>query len=220
MMATATTTTLAHIFRENEQQIYARAVSKAKQVGPHYATTADSVLRHTFELILNALIDYWEMGGVSKIEEYADWRAHLSFSLDFSPSEVLRGLDILPEQLQPYIVQSYSNEDEMLMAMSKMDDGIGLLRRHYTDRHFALQEQRLVQLHEGTISISLESNLERGLELTVNTARDLAGARFAALGVAGDNGKLDHLVMAGTNGEKAKTSGDLPKQILAAILRE
>jgi two-component system, NarL family, sensor histidine kinase DevS len=58
-------------------------------------------------------------------------------------------------------------------------------------------EQRLVALHKASLELVSDLSLETVLERIVNTARDLAGARYAAIGVLGDNGAFDQFIPVG-----------------------
>jgi hypothetical protein len=49
------------------------------------------------------------------------------------------------------------------------------------------------------------------LRQIVGAARDLLGARYAALGVLGRDGRLEQFVHAGTDGELVTRIGDLPR---------
>jgi two-component system, NarL family, sensor histidine kinase DevS len=72
-------------------------------------------------------------------------------------------------------------------------------------------EQRLVALHKASLELVSDLSLETVLERIVNTARDLAGARYAAIGVLGDNGAFDQFIPVGLDLEQISKIGTPPK---------
>lgn len=76
-------------------------------------------------------------------------------------------------------------------------------------------------VHQAALTITSELSLSRGLETIVQTAKDLVGARFAALGVPGPNGKLEQFITTGVSEEERQLMGHLPRGIglLGEILK-
>lgn len=83
-------------------------------------------------------------------------------------------------------------------------------------------EQALAALNQAALSISSEVSLDKVLKQITDSARDLVGARYAALGVPGPEGHLEKFVTSGIEEEEAK---DIPHRplglgVLGAIMRE
>lgn len=83
-------------------------------------------------------------------------------------------------------------------------------------------EQRLGRLLDANQAIVGELSLPLVLRRIVDAARDLAGARYAALGVIGDDGQLQEFVHLGMDPGTVKRIGELPKGlgVLGALIRE
>ena len=64
--------------------------------------------------------------------------------------------------------------------------------------------------------------LEEVLQLIVDRVRDLAAARYAALGIAGEDGRIERFITAGIDLEQRRAIGDLPRGrgLLGLIIRE
>ena len=60
----------------------------------------------------------------------------------------------------------------------------------------------LDSVHEAALSITAELSLPVVLERIVHIARDLAGARYAALGVPGPDGNLEQFKVSGLTDEE------------------
>src|SRR3990170_725244 len=56
---------------------------------------------------------------------------------------------------------------------------------------------RLAALDSATVAISQELSLERVLQLIVDNVRPLVGARYAALGIADEAGRLERFITSG-----------------------
>jgi signal transduction histidine kinase len=85
------------------------------------------------------------------------------------------------------------------------------------------QEQRLRKLLEVGRSLVAELELETVLELVLSAARELTGARFAALGVLDDQGEeLERFLTAGIDGETHAAIGRLPRGrgVLGVLIRD
>jgi two-component system, NarL family, sensor histidine kinase DevS len=72
-------------------------------------------------------------------------------------------------------------------------------------------EQRLVALHRASLELVSDLSLETVLERIVHTARELAGARYAALGVIGEDGHFEKFIPAGLDREQMEKIGAPPK---------
>ena len=83
-------------------------------------------------------------------------------------------------------------------------------------------EQALAALNEAALAIASEVALDNVLQQITDSARELAGARFAALGVPDAEGGLEKFV---TSGMRAETEAEIPHRpeglgVLGAIMRE
>jgi len=81
---------------------------------------------------------------------------------------------------------------------------------------------QLEALNQAAIAITAELGLERVLQRIADMARDLAGARYAALGVPDAQGGMEHFVFSGITPEQAKRVGQPPRGegMLGLLLRE
>lgn len=212
---------LMTIIHENQEAIYAAGIEHVRQTWPHYAAAPDDALRRSWEAILEALADYWERGDEGKARTWAEMRAYLSANLGFPASEVLGGLDLLPGLIRPHLEANLTQPSELLGALDQLDTGVGFLRRHYLDAHFAIHEDRLARLHELTIAIGFERSLEQALERVAAAACELAGAGYTALAVY-ENGHLAQFIHVGLSDEKVQAIGDPPtgRGLLGALTEE
>jgi two-component system, NarL family, sensor histidine kinase DevS len=71
-------------------------------------------------------------------------------------------------------------------------------------------EQRLVALHRASLELVSDLSLETVLERIVSMARELAGAKYAALGVIDEEGQLEKFIPVGMPEEKVKAIDHLP----------
>ena len=84
-------------------------------------------------------------------------------------------------------------------------------------------QSRLRALLEASIAISSELSLDALLQRLVETAADLTGARYAALGVIDRSGsQLERFLTTGIDDETHATIGDLPRGrgILGVLIRD
>ncbi|HJW83359.1 MAG TPA: GAF domain-containing sensor histidine kinase [Anaerolineae bacterium] len=81
---------------------------------------------------------------------------------------------------------------------------------------------QLQALNEASIAITSELGLDRVLKRIVDLARELAGARYGALGVPDGKGELEQFVVSGMTPEEAAQVGHPPRGagLLGALLRE
>lgn len=84
----------------------------------------------------------------------------------------------------------------------------------------SLNEQQLTAIHKAALTITSELSLARVLETIAITARDLSGARFAALGVPGPHGNLEQFITEGISDDERRAMAHLPegKGLLGHIL--
>ena len=78
------------------------------------------------------------------------------------------------------------------------------------------------RLSEAVLAVSDQLTVPEVLQTIVDTARELVGAEFAALGVPDDDGSFAEFVVAGVSDEMRAAIGPLPRQhgFLAVMLRE
>jgi signal transduction histidine kinase len=78
------------------------------------------------------------------------------------------------------------------------------------------------RLSEAVLAVSDQLTVPEVLQTIVDTARELVGAEYAALGVPDDDGSFAEFVVAGVSDEMRAAIGPLPRQhgFLAVMLRE
>ena len=83
-------------------------------------------------------------------------------------------------------------------------------------------EERLVALHKASLELVRDLSPEIVLPHIVNLAREQAGARYAALGVIGDNGELAQFIPVGMPEDMISRIGHHPvgKGMIGAIIHE
>ncbi|HTK56700.1 MAG TPA: GAF domain-containing sensor histidine kinase [Gemmatimonadales bacterium] len=87
----------------------------------------------------------------------------------------------------------------------------------------ATSQARLEQVLETSVRLAAEHSLDRVLQLVADSAREVIGARYAALGVlAADGHTLDRFVVSGLEPEDTARLGALPRGhgILGLVIRE
>ena len=82
--------------------------------------------------------------------------------------------------------------------------------------------ERLVALEAATRAIAAELDVDRVLGLIVDRVRDLAGARFAALGIADGRGRIERFITSGIEPERRAEIGGVPRGhgLLGLIIRD
>jgi signal transduction histidine kinase len=77
-------------------------------------------------------------------------------------------------------------------------------------------------ISQAVLAISRQMPVRQVLQVIVDSARTLVGARYAALGVPDETGSFGEFVVSGMSAELQRAIGDLPKQhgMLGALLRE
>ena len=83
-------------------------------------------------------------------------------------------------------------------------------------------ERRLAGLVEAGMVLASEVDLDQLLQRIADLARDVIGARYAAVGVLGDDGRLSRFIYSGIDDHTAKLIGDLPSGhgVLGVIIEE
>src|SRR5919112_5787093 len=78
----------------------------------------------------------------------------------------------------------------------------------------------LEAMSDAVLAIAAERSVERVLRLLVHAARDLAGARYAALGVPDGEGAFAQFITAGMTDAEVAAMGPLPRThgLLGAML--
>ena len=79
-------------------------------------------------------------------------------------------------------------------------------------------EQRLERLLAANRAIVGELSLPTVLRRVVEAARDLVGAHYAALGVIGDDGRLQEFIHLGADSDAVASISDLPQGLGAKAL--
>lgn len=83
-------------------------------------------------------------------------------------------------------------------------------------------EERLTTLHQASLELVGVLSLDEVLQRIVNLAREQAGARYAALGLLGEEGQIARFIPVGMTPEQIEHIGDLPmgKGMLGALMVE
>jgi len=83
-------------------------------------------------------------------------------------------------------------------------------------------EARLAALDAALAAISRELDLDRVLQLIVDRVRTLSGARYAALGLAGPDGRIELFITSGISDAARRRIGALPagRGLLGTMVRE
>ncbi len=92
----------------------------------------------------------------------------------------------------------------------------------YTRQQLAVRNRQLAALNEAALAIAAELTLEKVLEKIVNSARELIGAQYAALGVPNAEGNLETFVYSGMPTELAMQIPHLPEGhgLLGALIHD
>jgi signal transduction histidine kinase len=82
--------------------------------------------------------------------------------------------------------------------------------------------EQLESLDEATRAIAGIVNLEVALQLVVDRVRELLGARYAALGIAEPDGRIERFITSGITAEQRSAIGPIPQGhgLLGLIIRE
>ncbi|MCB9418323.1 MAG: GAF domain-containing sensor histidine kinase [Ardenticatenaceae bacterium] len=89
-------------------------------------------------------------------------------------------------------------------------------------QEFEERNRQLEALNQAAIAIAGELSLEKVLQKIVDSARDLVGARYAALGVPNSDGIMETFVHRGMTTDEAAAMSHFPRGLglLGAIIRE
>ena len=89
-----------------------------------------------------------------------------------------------------------------------------------TSTQDALEELRA--LTEAGVTLTSELALETVLQKVVDIARELIGARYAALSVLGPSGEITSFITSGISAEEREAIGDIPagKGLLSVLLHK
>lgn len=84
------------------------------------------------------------------------------------------------------------------------------------------EDRTIEALNQAALTIASELDSEKVLKQIVDTARDLVGARYAALGVPGRDGRLSRFIYSGMTKAEADKMSHLPRGLglLGAIITE
>jgi signal transduction histidine kinase len=96
------------------------------------------------------------------------------------------------------------------------------LRNAAAFEHEARERREAQAINEAALAMTSELSVDRLLELIVSQVRDLVGARYAALGVPGPNGKLARFITVGISPMQRSRIGPLPEGhgLLGALLHD
>jgi PAS domain S-box-containing protein len=80
----------------------------------------------------------------------------------------------------------------------------------------------LVAAYEAALAVASELNLESVLQRITDLAREVGRARYGALGVANETGRLEHFLISGLTPEEQAAIGPLPEGhgLLGTLIRE
>jgi signal transduction histidine kinase len=83
-------------------------------------------------------------------------------------------------------------------------------------------DEALYALDRATRAIAGELDLDRVLQLIVDSVRTLVGAQYAALGIVDSNGRIERFITSGISGELRRQIGPLPEGhgLLGTIIRD
>jgi len=83
-------------------------------------------------------------------------------------------------------------------------------------------DDALYALDRATRAIAGELDLDRVLQLIVDSVRELVGAKYAALGIVGDSGRIERFITSGISAELRTLIGPLPQGhgLLGTIIRD
>jgi hypothetical protein len=108
------------------------------------------------------------------------------------------------------------------LLMGELGLSIEQLTRHLVDQASVIMsaQERLRRLLHANRSIVQELSLPAVLHRIVDTARDVAGARYAALGVIGNDGLLEQFLHVGLADDRVRAIGELPSGALGALIED
>ena len=82
--------------------------------------------------------------------------------------------------------------------------------------------EHLAALNEASLSLTSELSLETVLQKVVDLSRQVVNARYGALGVLGEDGRIQQFISSGISRQERERIGDLPqgKGLLGLVMRE
>ncbi len=91
-----------------------------------------------------------------------------------------------------------------------------------TGKQLAIRNQQLVALNQAALAIAAELSLEKALKRIVDSARELVGAQYAAIGVPSADGHLETFAYSGMPTALAELIPSLPQGhgLLGALIEE
>jgi two-component system sensor histidine kinase DevS len=124
--------------------------------------------------------------------------------------------------------EEFSHDDQKLVEMLAAHAAIAIRKatllkeQAETSRRVEERNRQLAALNRATLAITGELTLDRVLQQIVDSARDLANAEYAALGVPSADGSLETFVYSGMSSEEAAKMPHFPKGLglLGAIIQE
>jgi signal transduction histidine kinase len=123
---------------------------------------------------------------------------------------------------------AFSQEDQELVQMLAAHAAVAIRKatllqaRTRFGQQLERRNRQLAALNQATMAISGELTLDKVLQQIVDSARELSGSQYAALGVPKNEGGLDTFVHSGMAPDEADLIGHYPKGLglLGAIIRE
>lgn len=124
--------------------------------------------------------------------------------------------------------ESFSSADQKLVEMLAAHASVAIRKARLLQAHERYGRQlekrnsQLAALNQATMAITGELTLDKVLQQIVDSARELAGADYSALGVPGIDGMLETFVYSGLSPEEAASISHRPTGLglLGAIIRE
>jgi len=103
-----------------------------------------------------------------------------------------------------------------------MSESDRLLNEEYTRQQLASRNRQLAALNSAALAIAAELTLEKVVKQIVDSARELVGAQYAALGVPNAEGYLETFVYSGMPTELARRIPHLPQGhgLLGALIHD
>lgn len=142
----------------------------------------------------------------------------------FAPVIFLAALELLRKFVYPSLFSSWPGylllAGIVLMGTLFFAETIfGVIGR--MQGHLAEQNQELLALHEAGLAITSQLNLESVLQRVVDEARELGGARYGALSLLSEDGRVEAFLTSGITEEERARIGPIPSGhgMLGAVLQ-
>lgn len=142
-----------------------------------------------------------------------------------APILFLAGLELLRNAVAPELFRAWPGYlllvGIVLLGTLFFAEAIFSLVNRLQER-MTRQNRELLDLHGAGLGILGERDLETVLQLVVDRARELVGARYGALSLAPDEGEIDAFLVSGITPEQRALLGDPPRGhgILGVVLSE